>query len=206
MRSSRTGMASARRATATVRGRSARLRPGDPAPAIRASALDGRAVDLSAMRGRPVHLAFFRYASCPYCNMRVADLIRHQSDFQRSAVETIAVFQSPADRLETRIGAQAPPFAVVGDPEQALYRRYAVGRSIRGLVAHPVRHPLQMARTIARFLPGVPDGPVDRMPAEFLIGEDGRIEVAHYGVHLDDRLPIDAVLRWVAARRTELSG
>lgn len=180
----------------------ARLTAGDPAPSFQARALDGSTVDLSLLRGRPVHLAFFRYATCSYCNMRVADLIRHAADLRQAGVETIAVFQSPEDKLENRIGAQEPPFAVVADPRQELYRRYGVGRSTRGLFSQPIRHPVRAARAMARFLPGAPDGPLDRMPAEFLIGEDGRLEVVHYGSHLEDRLPIDVVLSWAATRPT----
>ncbi|MCK5250337.1 MAG: redoxin domain-containing protein, partial [Spirochaetaceae bacterium] len=38
--------------------------------------LDGRDFRLSSLAGRRYHLAFFRFASCPFCNLRVNALIR----------------------------------------------------------------------------------------------------------------------------------
>jgi hypothetical protein len=37
-----------------------------------------------------------------------------------------------------------------------------------------------------------------KMPADFLIAPDGRIEVAHYGVDIGDHVPLDEVDAFLA--------
>ena len=46
-----------------------RLKKGDPAPDISLPAIDGSTFELSSMKGRRVILTFFRFSSCPFCNL-----------------------------------------------------------------------------------------------------------------------------------------
>lgn len=51
------------------------------------------------------------------------------------------------------------------------------------------------------FLPGRMDGHVTLVPADFLIGPDGRILIAYYGKDIADHLSIEIILQQLGARR-----
>ena len=101
-----------------------RLKPGDTAPPFQATDLEGRLIELSDFRGKNLLLAFFRYASCPLCNLRINALIRHHDALQVFGLDIVAVFQSPPDRLRQYAGRQQPPFALVPDPDDGISTLY----------------------------------------------------------------------------------
>ena len=41
-----------------------------------------------------------------------------------------------------------------------------------------------------------PEGPPNRLPADFLIGADGTVEVVYYANNISDHIPFDAIDRW----------
>jgi hypothetical protein len=47
------------------------------------------------------------------------------------------------------------------------------------------------------FAPGRIEGPIDRLPADFLIGPDGRIDRAFYARAAGEHVPLADVERWV---------
>lgn len=169
-----------------------RLQAGQWAPDVEVSDVFGQAVSLKAWRGRPVLLSFYRYASCPLCNLRVRDLGEAVPELRALGLEVVGVFQSDAAGIRRHAGRRQPPFALVADPGMALYRRYGVERGWTALLRWPVM--VAALRALAAgFLPGRVDGPIDRMPADFLVDADGRLVIAHYGRHIGDHLPIEAV-------------
>ncbi|MCX6040070.1 MAG: hypothetical protein NTV69_02900, partial [Caldilinea sp.] len=108
----------------------------------------------------------------------------------------LVVFQSSAESMREYVGRQDSPFALIPDPEMGLYRLYGVERSWAGLLSPA--NVLQAVRAFFRgFLPGRVDGPIDRMPADFLIGADGRIERAFYARAASEHVPLSEVMSWL---------
>lgn len=175
-----------------------KLQAGQMAPDLEAMDLSGHPVSLRALRGRAVLLSFYRYASCPLCNLRVRDLREAAPQLQALGLVAVGVFQSDAATLGRHVGRQRPPFSLLADPGMALYRRYGVERSGLAML-HPATLAGALRAMAAGFLPGRIDGPVDRMPADFLIDAQGRIAVAHYGRHAGDHLPIEVLKEGLAA-------
>lgn len=174
-----------------------RLTPGTAAPDFDAATWQGAPLSLASLRGRKVWLAFFRYAACPLCNLRVHDMIARHDEWKRAGLEVVAVFQSPPGDVAKHVGKQAPPFAIVTDPERVLYELYGVERSVAGFV-----NPANLgglARALTRgFVPGIPNGPVDRLPADFLIDDAGVIVEARYAGRIGEHIPLEAVDAFVA--------
>lgn len=170
-----------------------RLQAGEPAPDLEVADVFGAAVSLRAWRGRPVLLSFYRYAGCPICNLRLRDLREAAPALQAQGLRLVGVFQSGAATLRRHLADAPLPFPLVADPGLALYRRYGVERRWAALLSAPTLAAAAKAMA-AGLLPGRIDGPVDRVPADFLIGADGRIRIAHYGRHLADHLPLDALV------------
>lgn len=168
-----------------------------PVPQLTGTDYRGQSFDLASLRGQPVLLSFYRYASCPICNLRVHSLIQAQPRLAEQGLALVAVFQSPAATIASYVGQQHPPFPLLADPEMTLYRRFGVERGWRGLMAWPVIK-AALAAMRQRFWPGVVNGPIDRLPADLLIDSNGLVAIAHYGRHIDDHLPLATIEAWLA--------
>lgn len=174
-----------------------RLQPGDPAPPFTAVDFRGQACQFDDYKGQKLLLAFFRYASCPLCNLRINALIHDYPQLHAQGLRILAVFQSPPERIGDYVGRQAPPFSLVADPDQRLYRLYGVSSSWAGFAMGGLRLGTLIAAGTKGFLPGPMDGDKHRIPADFLIAPDQTIQGAHYGRDIGDHLPLADVHRWL---------
>ena len=179
-----------------------RLCSGDYAPVFRVSDWQGGDVDTRHFRGRWLLLSFYRYASCPLCNLRVHELSERHPRWQARGLDMLAVFQSPVDKLRQYVGRQHLPFPLIADPEQTLYRLYGVGHSWTGFLAAWAKRLPEIGRAVLQegYLPGSVEGGIHRIPADFLVGPDGRIAEAHYGRDIGDHLPISRIEHHLAKR------
>lgn len=167
-----------------------RLRPGEPAPRFDAVDQFGAAVSLAALRGRPVMLSFYRYAGCPLCNLRVGQLLSAHAELADRRLAMVAVFQSPAEVIARHVGRQDAPFPIVPDPGMGHYRAWGVETGWLAFLASAGRAADIAAAFRRGFLPGRVDGPIQRLPADFLIAPDGSLAVCHYGRDAGDHLPL----------------
>lgn len=176
------------------------LTRGTPAPDFAFTGIGGASLRLSDLRGRKVLLAFFRNAACAMCNLRVRHLIRRFEQWHPQGLEVIAVFESPAESLASHVARQEAPFPLVADPDAALYALYGVEVSEEKTQA-TIQDPhtqLHIAEAAAEGFPLIHEegSNFHRIPAEFLIGEDGIVQVAHYGRLVTDHLPLDLIDRF----------
>ncbi len=143
---------------------------------------------------RVVHLQFRRFAGCPICNLHLHTFARRHDEIAAAGVREVVVFHSTVDELAEHRAAL--PFTLIADPGKSLYRRFGVEASLRagldprawgaglhGLLAHGIG-----LRSVRH------GGPLG-LPADFLIGKDGRLLAVHYGVHADDQWSVDTLLR-----------
>jgi hypothetical protein len=54
-----------------------RLKTGDLAIPFSVETIEGKTLSLNDLTGKPVLLMFFRYGSCPMCNLRLRDFAQH---------------------------------------------------------------------------------------------------------------------------------
>ena len=176
-----------------------RLREGDKAPPLDVVDTEGNPVRLRDYRGGRLHLSFYRYASCPYCNLRVSRLGELAHGWKERGLSLVGVFQSPPEGIANYVGKQAPPFPIVSDPRHHLYDLYRVESSWAGfLKAGVVGVGDLFAAGKKGFMPGRMEGRKALLPAEFLIGPDGTIERAFYGSAISDHLPLQEIDEWLA--------
>jgi peroxiredoxin Q/BCP len=176
------------------------LRTGDAVPAFEASTLDGRTIQVPAP-GSWLFISFLRYASCPMCNLRVRELSRATTVLESRHVTWLAVFHSPAMRLERHFHGDALRH-IVADPGRKLYERFGVGRSWGGMVITMLT-PSFYWRFLRASWFGYWGGAIDHsfhsMPADFLVSPDGEILLARYGKHIGDHVDLDAMTAAVPA-------
>ena len=171
-----------------------RLLAGDTAPTFSLPALDGTTFDTEALRGRRHLLSFFRFASCPFCNLRVHELTRRFAELG-PGFSVVAVFDSPLDNLRRHAQRHGAPFPILADATGEAYRAYAIERSVGGMLkGMALRAPTLITAMSRGYLPTTLQNSLTTMPADFLIDEAGVIRTAHYGRDEGDHLPFEAVL------------
>lgn len=172
------------------------IQEGQVAPAFAGTTYKGEAIDLSAFKGKKVWLGFYRWASCPLCNLRVSELIERYAEFEKAGIQHISVFQSPAENIQKYVGSQQPPFPIIADPDMQLYGTYGVQTSFLAML-----YPRVTLRAIQAMLSGfmtlnLGEGPKARVPADFLVDPEGLVWKAYYGKAISDHIPFDEVERF----------
>lgn len=190
-------------------GRSAgtgRLAPGTRIADRRITAISGDMVRIPDP-DRLVHLQFRRFAGCPVCNLHLQSFVRRHSQVEEAGVREVVVFHSPAEEL--RLHAGHLPFALIADPDKRLYVEFGVESGARALLDPRAwgaiclgvfRSLLGILRRRAAVPAMRPRGGRLGLPADFLIGRDGRVLASKYGEHADDQWSVDELLRISRAR------
>jgi len=167
-----------------------RLQAGQPASPFEVQDIFGRKISLPDFAGQKLMLSFFRYASCPLCNLRVHELILRYPAYRAGGLRVVAFFQSPPESIRKYVGRQDAPFPIIADPRRAVYRQYGVEASWLGwLAAAWWWHPRMIVANLKGYWPGKMEGSKALIPADFLINPDSTIHTAFYGATIADHLP-----------------
>lgn len=175
------------------------LTQGQIAPLFTVTDTSGDSVQLTDYRSKKVLLAFFRYAGCPVCNFRVHELIEKYPQLKEKGYEVIAVFESSNTTLSQYIADTNIPFKVIGDPSLALYTKYSVEKSMNKMMGSAFNKKTKRAMKDGADLfenkKYKRDGTLTRIPADFIIDEQGVVQSVWYGKTLSDHYPLDNILK-----------
>ncbi|MFI6866608.1 peroxiredoxin-like family protein [Nocardia sp. NPDC050406] len=179
----------------------ARIDIGDMLTPRTWQAIDGTEISIPDPE-RLVHLQFRRFAGCPICHLHLRTVARRHDEIAAVGVAEIVVFHSDAPALR-RYQADLP-FAVIADPERALYTEFGVDSSPMVVVdprawaaaAKGVLHQRSLTGAL-----GLGEDHFGR-PADFLVAPDGRVLARKYGSHADDQWPVDEILALAARFRS----
>jgi len=173
------------------------LQAGDEIPEINIVDIDGHSFTASGDPAQEkVLLAFFRFAACPVCNVRVHELSDAYERLREEGVEVVAVFESSSETLKTYRQDFHFPFRIISDQEGHLYRAFGVkkrlGQVIRTLTDEQALARVKRGESLYDGNTYEQDGSMTRMTAEFLM-QNGKIIRAHYGRHLADHLDLSSI-------------
>lgn len=172
------------------------LKIGDKAIEFNLTDYLGKPINLSDYKGKKVLLSFFRGAACPFCNMRLRELIKKHHDFEMNGIKIITFFASSKELINEYAGKQQPPFPIIPDPNLELYTKYGIEQNSSGMMKTMMK-PLKMmqAMTSGFFnMKAAKDKPI--IPADFLIDENQIIFKAYYGKDFGDHIAVNDVLEW----------
>lgn len=126
-----------------------RRQAGDHVGPLQLPAIDGRQFDVERLRGQRFMLSFFRFAACPFCNLRVHELVERFGELQGRCT-VVAVFDSPLDNLRRYAGRHRAPFPILADEANVYYRAFAIERSMAGMLkAAVLRFPTVLRGRVA---------------------------------------------------------
>ncbi len=168
------------------------------APFFKQTDVFGRDVDLSTYRGKKVLVAFFRHAGCPFCNLRVHNLLKVHESFKEQGLEMIFFFESKQDViLRSTFHQEISPIPLISDPNKQWYHAYGLESSaMKSAVGHVVSF---VGTAIQAKLKGLPMHPmadgesINTIPAEFLLDENLIIRELHYSKRLTDRMDMELI-------------
>jgi len=146
---------------APIPGRQAtRLSPGDPAPGFTLPDADGRSVSLADHRGRRVVVYCYPAASTPGCTRQACDFRDSLADLADAGLNVIGISPDGPAKLAAFRDAEGLTFPLLSDSDRGVLTAWGAfgdkqlyGRTVRGVIR-----------------------------STFVVGADGRIEVAQYNV------------------------
>lgn len=137
-----------------------RLAPGDPVPDFTLPDADGHEVTLSSFRGQRVIVYFYPAALTPGCTKEACDFRDNLADLNAVGITVLGISPDKPAKLAKFRDQEALTFPLLSDPDHAVLQAYgAYGEKV---------------------LYGKPTVGVIR--STFVIGPDGTIEQAMYGV------------------------
>lgn len=173
------------------------------APLFKLLDIYDREIDLTKYKGKKVFIGFFRHTGCPFCNLRVHNLLKKYEEYKSRNMEMIFFFESKKDViLRSTFHREISPIPIIADPEKNWYKIYGIENSVLKSTASHLTSFIQTALT-AKFK-NLPMGLVSgnesysTMPAEFLIDENLIIRKIHYSNSLNDRLSFTDIENFIA--------
>ena len=170
-----------------------RRNPGEKVIRIKLPAIDGSVYDTDILKGMPFMLSFYRFASCPFCNLRIHEIVNRFDEFGKN-FSMVAVFDSPLDNLKRHTAGHKAPFPILADESNQYYREYGIEHSISGVLKGMIlRMPTLVKGMMKGYLPTSLKGSITTMPADFLVDAKGIIQTAYYGKDEGDHLSFEQI-------------
>jgi thioredoxin-dependent peroxiredoxin len=138
----------------------ARLAPGDKAPAFSLPDANGNKVSLAAYKGRRVVVYFYPAASTPGCTKEACDFRDNLHDLNDAGLDVVGISPDPPAKLAKFRDAEGLTFPLLSDPDRKVLTAYGAygekqmyGKTVQGVIR-----------------------------STFVVDEKGKIAVAQYNV------------------------
>jgi thioredoxin-dependent peroxiredoxin len=138
----------------------ARLAPGDNAPAFSLPDADGNTVSLADYRGRRVIIYFYPAASTPGCTKQACDFRDNLNGLNGAGLDVVGISPDPPAKLAKFRDAQGLTFPLLADPDRKVLTAWgAYGeKQMYGKTVHGV------------------------IRSTFIVDESGKVALAQYNV------------------------
>lgn len=138
----------------------ARLAPGDKAPAFSLPDADGKKVSLSDYKGRRIVVYFYPAASTPGCTKQACDFRDSLGELNEAGLDVVGISPDKPEKLAKFRDAEGLTFPLLSDPEKKVLTAYGAfgektmyGKKVTGVIR-----------------------------STFVVDENGKIAVAQYNV------------------------
>ena len=171
---------------------------GDIAPSFTTKDILGNDVS-SFQNDKWIFLSFHRFAACPFCTLRTHELMMNYQMFCEMNIEIISVWPSSNSNMLKFIGSETSPFSLVSDVDKEIYQKYKVSKSSFLGMLTTMMHPKIVVEALKGLYKNTKvDADPTLLPADFLIDPNGKIELAYYGKHFGDHVPIKQLFSLVS--------
>ncbi len=172
-----------------------KLVAGANAPNLSLPATDGTTFNMSDYLGKRVILTFFRFSTCPFCNIRINRIVKRWNEFSKDTV-MVGVFDAKIGELTKRMKKHNAPFMIVADESYEHFERNSVVKSFGKFLWGAMRSPITfMQATLKGYFPLTMSlSKLSIIPVDILIDEQGKVVKAHYCKDTVDHLSIDELI------------
>ena len=172
-----------------------KLVSGAEAPNLSLPATDGTTFNMSDYLGKRVILTFFRFSTCPFCNIRINRIVKRWNEFSKDTV-MVGVFDAKIGELTKRMKKHNAPFTIVADESYEHFERNSVVKSFGKFLWGAMRSPITfMQATLKGYFPLTMSlSKLSIIPVDILIDEQGKVVKAHYCKDTVDHLSIDELI------------
>ena len=154
---------------------------GDNAPALVLPAIDGSTFDMQSVRGKKVILTFFRFSTCPLCNMRIRKIKQRWNEFSQDTV-MVGVFDADIADLTKRMTKNTTSRSPSWPTNPMLRSNPTASGNRLSSSCGGCKSPLTLLQaTLRGYVPlTMSIGKLSTIPVDMLIDENGRVVDAHY--------------------------
>jgi thioredoxin-dependent peroxiredoxin len=137
-----------------------RLAPGDPAPDFTLPDADGNDVSLASLRGQRVIIYFYPAAMTPGCTKQACDFRDSRAELSDAGFAVLGISPDSQAKLAKFRDKEGLTFPLLSDPDRAVLTAY-------GAYGEKMMYGKKSVGVIR---------------STFVVGPDGKIEQARYGV------------------------
>jgi peroxiredoxin Q/BCP len=119
----------------------ARLAPGDKAPAFTLPDADGKKVSLADFKGRRLVVYFYPAASTPGCTKQACDFRDNLHDLGEAGIDVVGISPDKPEKLAKFRDAEGLTFPLLSDPERKVLTAWGAfgekkmyGKTVTGVI------------------------------------------------------------------------
>jgi len=181
-----------------------RLNVGELLPDLTVDTVQKRHMKLSEIvGGKRTIFMVLRYIGCTVCRYDVHLLAQRYGEFQALGAQVVVVMQSPIATVEKDLVENIPPFYLICDPEQVIYKTLTISPavSMEELIGDSLSSLQEkgVQASAAGFAHGDYEGIEEQLPAFFLVNGEMIAEEVHYAKHIMDMPSVDEMLEKITA-------
>ena len=102
-----------------------RLSKGDVINNLNLPAITGKNFDIKEISGKKTLLTFYRFATCPFCNLRIYEMQKRFTELENK-LNVVAIFDSPIDFLIKSMKKHDTSFTILADENFEYFTKYEV--------------------------------------------------------------------------------
>lgn len=172
------------------------MKIGETIPQIKLPAIDGLQFDNHSLTGKKYLITFFRFATCPFCNMRIAQLKRAKTEMGEN-FEIVAIFENKIKHLKKHANKHLAKFPILADHKREYYRLFGVKKSLIGMFKGMLlRMPTLILGLLKGYIPLDISPRILTMPLSLLVDEQGVIQTIYHGKDEGDHIPLEQVMNF----------
>ena len=102
-----------------------KLTKGDKISELKLPNTRGGQFDIDSIKGKKTLLTFYRFAQCPFCNLRINEFVTRFPELG-DKLNVVAIFDSPLDHLIKSTKKHNAPFEILADENFKYFKKYKV--------------------------------------------------------------------------------
>lgn len=172
------------------------IKEGEQVKYFEAVDTKGTVMNPMSFRGEYLLISFLRGEKCPFCQLRLLDLLNNEKRLIEAGIDVYLLFHANNEDLVKSMEGLEPPktTSIIADPDLAIHNMYETKVSYLGMMKTFARIG-KIIDTILHKVFSLADlGSPPVIPADFVINRKGEIVVVHYGKDFTDNLSVDHVI------------